>query len=483
MRRSTLLLACAAALLSGCTSMGQLSTAQTPRDPATLSAAHAFGNVTLSPAAWPGERWWSAFGDPQLDALVEEALAHSPTLAIADARARKAQAQAGVANAARLPAIGASAQINGIQLPEGMAGSKVGGKLNVADVLMLSLKFSPDLWGQSRNRWEAAVDNAHAAEVDAQAARITLAANVARTYIALAQAFDLQDAAQAEASRTAAALQLSEQRRQAGIDNAIAVDAKRSAAAAAQQQTQLADQRIAALRTALATLVGADPDRGLAITRPHLAQPALAIPSGLSSDLLARRADVVSARWRVEATQRGIDASKATFYPSLNLSAIVGLVSGGLSELFNSKALLLNGGPALSLPIFEGGLLRSQLRSSQADHDLAVASYNQTLLVAIREVADAVQAARALDAQIASTTQAQAAAASARARVQQRFRAGLATRLDVLGAEQPVLQLDQLLSSLRAQRRSASVDLDQVLGGGFSSTAPEQMAPDQTASK
>lgn len=465
-------------MLSGCTSMGQLTTAQTPRDPATLSARHAFGNVTLSPVAWPGERWWSAFGDPQLDALVDEALANSPTLAIADARVRKAQAQAGVADAARLPSVGASAQVNGIQLPEGLTGSKVGGKLNVADVLMVNLKFSPDLWGQSRSRWEAAVDNAHAAEVDAQATRVTLAANVARTYITLAQAFDLQETAQAEVDRSTSALQLSEQRQQAGIDNGIAVAAKRSAVAAARQQAQLADQRIDALRNALATLVGTDPERGLAITRPRLAQPALAIPSELSSDLLARRADVVSARWRVEAAQRGVAASQAAFYPSLNLSAIVGLVSGGLSDLFSSKALLLNGGPALSLPIFEGGLLRSQLRGSEADHDLAVASYNQTLLIAIREVADAVQAARSLDEQIASATQARSAAASAHAQVQQRYHAGLATRLDALAAEQPVLQLDQLLSSLRAQRRSASVDLDQALGGGI---APS--APDQTASK
>jgi len=476
MRRFPLLLTCGAALLSGCTSLGPPAAAQTARDPATLSVSRSLGNVALSPAAWPDERWWGAFGDPQLDALIDEALANSPTLAIADARARKAQAQAGVAAAARLPSLGASAQVNGIQLPEGLAGPKVGGTLNVADVLMLSLKFSPDLWGQSRNRWEAAVDNAHAAEVDARAARVTLAANIARTYIALAQAFDLQDTAQADVARSASALQLSEQRRQAGIDNGITVDSRRSAAAAARQQAQLAGQRIDALRTALATLVGADPDRGLSITRPQLAQPRLAIPSELSSDLLARRADVVSARWRVEATQRGIDASKAAFYPSLNLSAIVGLASGGLSDLFNSKALLLNGGPALSLPIFEGGLLRSQLRGSEADRDLAVASYNQTLLNAIREVADAVQAARALDDQIASATEARTAAASAHARMQQRFRAGLATRLDVLSAEQPVLQLDQLLSSLRAQRRTASVDLDQALGGGITPSAPDQTA-------
>lgn len=476
MRRIFPWLACASVLLAGCTTFGPATTPQAPRDPAALSVAATLGDPPLTPAAWPTERWWHAFGDPQLDALVDEALAHSPTLAIADARARKAQAQAGVADAARGPSVGASAQVNGMQLPETLAGDKVGGKFNAADILMLSLKFSPDLWGQSRSKWEAAVGNARAAEIDAEAARVTLAANVARTYIALAQAFDAGDDAEAEAARSGAALQLSEQRQRAGIDNAITTEAARAAAAIAAEQVGQARQRVAALRNALATLLGADPDRGLAITRPRLAQPALTVPSTLPSDLLARRADIVSARWRVEAARHGVAASKAAFYPSLNLSALVGLASGGLSELFSSKALLLNGGPALSLPIFEGGLLRSQLHASQADHDLAIANYDQTLLAAIREVADAVQTSRALDARIAHATAARAAAASVHDRVQQRFRAGLATRLDVLQAQQPLLQADQRLHGLQAQRRTASVDLDQALGGGFSPSAPAQTA-------
>ena len=115
----------------------------------------------------------------------------------------------------------------------------------------------------------------------------------------------------------------------------------------------------------------------------------------------------------------------------------------------------------------------------QADADLAVANYNQTLLSAIHDVADAVQTARTLDAQIATTTQARTAAATAFSNVQQRQRAGLASRLDSLNAQKPVLQLEQQLATLVAARRSASVDLDQALGGGIAIEA--SISPDAAA--
>ena len=178
----------------------------------------------------------------------------------------------------------------------------------------------------------------------------------------------------------------------------------------------------------------------------------------------------------MEAAQHGIDASKAAFYPTINLSALVGLAAGNLGDLFGSDALLVNGGPALTLPIFEGGRLRNQLLGSQADYDLAVANYNQTLSNAIREVADAVQVARALDAQIASTRIARDTAAQAHALVMQRHRAGLSNRLDVLAAQKPLLQFDQQLAALNANRRSASIDLDQALGGGIAIEASNATA-------
>ncbi len=462
-------------LLSGCATPG--STPQgSLRNAASLQAASSLADARLSAAAWPDARWWSAFGDPQLDALVEEALAGAPGIAAADARTRKAQAQAGIADAARKPSVGAGAQLIGMQLPETLAGDELGGEFQLTQLLTLNLAWNPDIWGVNRNTWQAAVGNARAQEVDAQVARLGLAANVVRTYVTLAQAYDLRDAAQAEASRAGSLVALNRQRIQAGLDNTIALNQNQSAADAAQQQIDAAQQRIDALQNALAALTGNGPDRGRAISRPGIDTPDLAIPSALPSDLLARRADIVAARWRVEAAQRGIDAGKGAFYPSINLSALVGLAAGNLGDLFGRDALLLNGGPALSLPIFEGGKLEQQLQVRNADYDLAVADYNQTLLDAIHEVTDAVQSARALDAQITSTRRARDTAAKAHALVLQRQRAGVATQLEVLAAQRPLLQLEQQLAALTANRRLAAVDLDQALGGGITSTTPASTA-------
>ena len=461
-----------ALLASACASSGDIAPRGVMRDAGSLQSSASLAGTRVSDAAWPNDRWWSAFGDPQLDALVDEALANAPSIDAADARTRKAIAQAGLADAARKPTLGAGAQVLGMQLPPALVGDEIGGDFNVANLLTLSFAWNPDFWGVSRSKWQAAVGTARATEVDAQSARLALAANVARSYVGLARAFDALDAANAEARRADALIALNQQRIKAGLDNIIALNQNRSASATARQQAQAASHDIDSLRNALAALLGAGPDRGLEISRPMLKTPGLALPSVLPSELLARRTDIVAARWRVEATQHGIDASKAAFYPSINLSALAGLAAGNLGDLFGSDALLLNGGPALSLPIFEGGRLEQQLRSSDAERDLAVATYNETLVGAIRDVANAVQAARAMDAQIASTTSARDAAAKAHSLVLQRQRAGLATQLDVLAAQAPLLRLDQQLAGLVAARRIAAIDLDQALGGGIAIDAP-----------
>ena len=476
-RPSLLATALATALLAtACASSGDIAPRGAMRDAGSLQSSASLAGTRVSDAAWPSERWWTAFGDPQLDALVDEALANAPSIEAADARTRKAIAQAGLADAARKPTVGAGAQVLGAQLPPALVGDEIGGDFKVVNVLTLSFAWNPDVWGVSRSKWQAAVGSARATEVDAQSARLALAANVARSYVGLARAFDALDAANAEAARADGLISLNQQRIKAGLDNTIALIQIRSAAAAARQQAQAAQHDIDAMRNALAALLGAGPDRGLEIARPMLKTPGIALPSVLPSDLLARRADIVAARWRVEAAQHGIDASKAAFYPSINLSALAGLAAGNLGDLFGSDALLLNGGPALSLPIFEGGRLEQQLRSSDADRDLAVANYNETLVGAIRDVANAVQAARALDAQVASTTVARDAAARAHALVLQRQRAGLATQLDVLAAQAPLLRLDQQLAALVAARRIASIDLDQALGGGIAVDSPNPTA-------
>lgn len=462
-----------ATVLAGCASTHGLSAQGQAVDADQLSSQRSLAPFALSNANFPRSDWWTALGDPQLDSLISEALKGGPSLDAADARLRQAQAQAGLADAARKPSLTGSAQYSGVQLPETMVEPPLGGKLQGSNVLMLNFSYGLDLWGGKRAQWEAAVGQVRASEVDAQAARLTLSSSIARTYVTLAEAFEARDVAREEEKRAGNLLELGQQRVKAGLDNQMQLRQAESTIASARQQAEAAQQQIDAARNAIAALMGQGPDRGLTIERPILLQaPLTSLPAVLPSELLGHRPDVVAARWRVEAASRGIDASKAAFKPSINLSLIAGLVSPNLSDLFSSDAVFGLGGPALSLPIFDGGHLRSQLGNSNASYDLAVANYNQSLISALREVSDALQASRSLDAQLLLAGQAREAAMAAWTLASNRYRAGLGTQLDVLSAQRPLLQLDQQTTALRAQRVNASIDLDRALGGGLDLTAP-----------
>jgi len=472
----------AALLLAGCASTGGLEPDASMANPDALSASRTLDNQGTGNAAFPTQDWWTSLGDPQLDALIDEALQGTPSLDAAAARLRAARAQAGLADAARKPTLSASAQYTAIQIPETFAEPPQGGSIQTSPVLLLDFKWSPDLWGGQRAQYEAAVGQVRAAEVDAQAARLDLSAAIARTYVALAQAFDAREVAEKEQSRASQLSGLSQQRVDAGLDNQMQLRQSESGIASARQQVQAAQQQIDGLRNALAALLGKGPDRGLDITRPQLLDaPSPAVPAVLPSELLGHRADVVAARWRVEAASRGIDAGKAAFKPSMNLTALLGLASFGISDLFSDEAVLGFGGPAFNLPIFDGGRLRHSLDKADADYDLAVAGYNQSLVMAMHEVADALQAARSLDAQVASATQARDAASAAYELASQRYKAGLGTQLDVLAAQRPLFQLDQQLAALQAQRYGATVDLDHALGGGLQLQSPASADADADA--
>jgi NodT family efflux transporter outer membrane factor (OMF) lipoprotein len=459
--------------LAGCASTGGLGPAARMHEENRHAAVRSLAGAALSDAGFPRQDWWRAFGDPQLDALVAQALEGSPTLAIADARLRKARAQAGLADAARKPAVGASAQYAVAQLPEGLAGEELGGDLMHNTVLMLNLDWALDIWGGKRAEYHAALGEAHAVEVEAQAARLALAANVARSYIALAQAFEMQDIARREVERSGHLLQLSRQRVDAGIDSALSMRNAEAAIASAQAQAEAAQQQIDTLRNALAALLGSGPDRGLEISRPQLLQaPAPALPGVLPSELLGRRPDVVAARWRAEAAAQGVQSAKAQFRPGVNLSGLVGLATTGFSDLFDSDAVLGFGGPAINLPIFDAGRRRNQLDARYADYDLAVASYNQRVVDALHEVTDAVQAIRSLEAQAQPLEMAHQAATAALQLADTRYRAGIGNQLDVLSAQRPLLQIEQQLAMVRAQRYLATIDLDSALGGGLAFDTP-----------
>jgi NodT family efflux transporter outer membrane factor (OMF) lipoprotein len=470
LRRSgrALLVSALALALAACASSRGLNPQGHVLDVDSLHSERTLADTDLSATGFPAQDWWKALGDAQLDALVAEGLAGHPSLDAADARLRQAQAQVGTARADELPSLSVSGGYTGLRLPESMVGSEMGGRYGGSSQVAFDFSYGVDLWGGKRAAWEAAVDGAHAATVEAQAARLSLSTGITQAYADLAYAWQLNDVAEEELARSQKSLELTRQRRSAGIDSDLQVRQAEARVPAAQQQVQAVQQRIDAARTALAALVGKGPDRGLSIQRPQPLNPvALQLPGVLPSELLGRRPDIVAARWRVEAADKQIKVAKTKFYPSFNLTALAGVVAPNVGDLLKSSSTFAYIGPALSLPIFEGGKLRANLANTDAQYDLAVANYNQTVLDALRDVADQVNAVRSLAQQAHSQQQAVDTARSAFDLAQQRYRAGIGSYLDVLTAQSTLLQSQQQLAGLQSQQVQTSVRLSKALGGGF----------------
>ncbi|MBS0383530.1 MAG: efflux transporter outer membrane subunit [Proteobacteria bacterium] len=474
-----------AALLSGCASTGGLHPTVAATDPASLHAEHSLAGVHKDVAAWPQSDWWKAAADPQLDRLVNEALAGNPDMALADARVAAALAVAGAADATRKPTLNAGASAAGARVPP-LLPPIASGHFGVIRYGYLSFKWEFDLWGGKRAAWQAAVGNARAAEVDAQAARLKLSADVVQAYFDLAGAYAQRDLAQAELQRAEDFLKLTQKRVTNGIDSKFSLARIEGEAASDRAHLEAADNAVHTGGLVLAALLGKGPDRALSIARPALpAIPALALPSDLPADLLGRRPDVVAARWRVEAAGEDIKSAKAKFLPNLGISSLAGLIAPSSLNLFSLTNRFYTIAPALSLPIFEGGALRANLAGKDAARDIAVAQYNQTLVHAINQVATQAGDLHSLESQVQDAESARASAEDAYTLAMQRYRAGVGNFLEALSVRQALITAEQQLASLQTRRSNAWAMLNEALGGGFepASDAPSLAATPDTPSE
>ncbi len=449
--------------------MNGLAPEATSRDPNALASAQARSNIKVDAAAWPRSDWWKAFGDPQLDRLIEEALADSPTLAIAAARTRKALALAQESQSALSPRLDASASTTRERFPEhGLIPPPFGGTTQTLSDLQLSLSWEIDFWGKNRSAYEAAIGSARAAEVDAYAARLALSTNIAQTYVQLQRAYLQLDVAQQTLASRERIAALTRDRNAAGIDSRLEVKQAEAALPATREDIAALNERIALARNAIAALSGAGPDRGLAISRPTAtALTQVALPSNVPAELIGRRPDIVAQRWRVEAASKDIASQKAAFYPNVNLLAFVGLQSLGSANLLSAASRTLGVTPGVTLPIFDAGRLRAELAGKDSDYDVAVGQYNQALANAMRDVVDQLVSFRSLDEQRAQQWIAATTTREAYDLALLRYREGLGDYLQVLSAEQPMLVQQSLDADLRARVLELSINLVRALGGGY----------------
>jgi NodT family efflux transporter outer membrane factor (OMF) lipoprotein len=417
----------------------------------------------------PVRAWWSAFNDPQLDRLMQQALSDNPTLAQAMARVREAQSLADVAQASVAPSLSFNAQetrqrFSGHDvIPPPYAGSK-----RWQGHEGLNLSWDIDFWGRQDSLLKQARSRTTAAALDVASARLALSGAVARAYIDLYRNDQLADVARRTEAQCQRILEITRRRVRSGLDTNV--ELREASGAVPEAHVELLQaQAAAALDThQLAALSGQGAVMYAQVRRPTLDPAAiLPLPEALPADLLGHRPDVLAARDRIEAARAGQAAAKAAFYPDINLAAFAGTSAVGFDNLFHGSSGVYGVGPAIHLPLFDAARLRSEYRGAAAEIDDAVSAYNESVLQAVRETSDQLSLIEALNAQIVLQERSLDDAEAAYQLAEERYQAGISSYLTVLNAESAVLNARREHVALVSGGAIARVGLLLAVGGSF----------------
>ncbi|WP_434699555.1 efflux transporter outer membrane subunit [Pseudomonas sp. D1-1] len=423
-------------------------------------------------AHWPTRQWWKAYGDPQLDGWIDLAVRDSPSLAMAVARVRQAKAMAGVAEAAESLQINGESALKRHNWPTDQfyGPGELANTTTWDNNAALGLSYALDLWGRERSASERAVDLAHVSVAEARQAQLELQDNIVRAYIQFSLHYAQHDIIAATLHQQEQILELAQKRLDGGIGTHFEVSQAQAPLPETHRQLDALDEAIALSRNQLAALAGKGPGDGARLQRPSLALGApLKLPSALPAELLGQRPDVVAARWQVAAQARGVEVARAGFYPNVDLVGSLGYMAtgGGALEFLTGKKLTYNVGPAISLPIFDGGRLRGELGEAAAGYDIAVARYNQTLVNALKSISDRLIRRESMDKQQAFAAGSVAAAQRTYDIALVAFQRGLTDYLNVLNAQSLLFKQQQVQQQVEAARLSAHADLVTALGGGL----------------
>lgn len=461
-------------LLAGCAQLpGDL-----PARPA-LSAPHADASVAAlagaaserGQAAVP-ERWWQAFGRPDLDRLIETALRDQPDLATARARLamagqaeRLAGLESGLHYATDATLVRERLSENGLFPPP------IGGSTFTQTDITQNVSYSLDWWGRNHALLSAAGNERQAAEAEMAAVRLAVAAAVADAYFALADVEARLALARAIEARHRQERDLLQARYDLGLDAALPlIDARRRLDLDA-DRVQGLEYLVRAWRYRLSALIGSDPDHAGALQASLDATPP-APPAHLPLGWLAARPDVAALRSRVEAAADQSTAARAEFYPNLDLRLMIGLETLDLGKLLRAGSVSATVGPALHLPIFNTSTLRAKLGLREADYAEAVAAYNRAVQEAARQSADAYALVVSLDRRGAAQQRAMAEGERTRSLAEQRQGLGLAGPLDALEADSAVLDQRMADTEIQAARLRARVALLKAVGGRNEDSQP-----------
>ncbi|MDR2264600.1 MAG: multidrug resistance outer membrane protein MdtQ [Enterobacter asburiae] len=441
--------------------------------PIGTQAVNATVATQLSHTDWPKSEWWTAYGDPQLNALITKALNDAPDMQIARQRITLAEAQAKATMAADGPQIDLSADVErqkmsaeGLMGPFAITDPAAGttGPWYTNGTFGVTAGWDLDLWGKNRDLVEARVGKVNAQKAELEQTRQLLASSVARLYwewqTESAINTVLSDIKQEQNSIISADKELY----QHGITSSIEGVETDINASKTDERIAEVSGKMKVIEARLQALTNSP-----SVKLAHHDLPAVeaALPTTLGYELLARRPDLQEAHWYIEASMSNVDAAKAAFYPDFNLMAFLQQDALHLSDLFRHSAQQMGVTAGFTLPIFDSGRLNAELDIAKAQNNLSIADYNKAVVDAVNQVARTASEVETL----ASKNQQQQKVERDAARVvnlaQARFSAGLIAGSRVSEAKIPALQEKIAGLTLKGQYLDASLQLTSALGGGY----------------
>lgn len=413
--------------------------------------------------------WWTAFGSDALNRLLDDALAHNADLQVADAALRAARETAAAQGGILWPAVDLHLQPSRQLVASPLASPTASGaNLYTLHTAQLNVGYSLDVFSGARRQVEAAGALADVARFQREAARLTLAANVAQTAINEAALRAQEEAMNRLAANARQQLDAVRQQRHAGQAGAAEVAAQEALLAQAEAGVPPLNKQLALQGNLLAILAGHMPseDGG-----PRLAFDQLQLPEQLPLSVPARlvehRPDVRAAQAQLRAAGAQVGVARAARLPNIALNAALGSSALSTDTLFHAGTGFWSIGADLVQPIFRGGALRHQQRAAEASYDQAAAQYRSVVLAAFQNVADALQALEADARAVQSAAAAEKAAGNSLAIVRRQRQLGAIGFPAVLQSEQAYGQAQISLIQARAARYSDTVALFQALGGGW----------------
>lgn len=468
-------------LLAGCASSNNIAPQSKLLDHQQLGlTSQKVSSLAISP------QWWRDLQDPQLDNLMTQTLQNSPSLRQAAARVREAQSVAGEANAANGPYLDLNASSNRQKISQNTYQPFLGGYpatplYETTNNLGLNLSYEFDWWGKYRNQVNAANAQVDSARAEQAQAALSLSSSVVATYYQLQANFAVQKVLQQEVDNNQRLADLRKAQYQAGVYGVDIPQQTQAQADSAKQQIIEMQAQIDQQKHQLAALAGKGADAMNSLHAVALPGDDLLAPKGtLTLDVLGKRPDIVAQRELVESYSQRIAAAKKEFYPSLSISAFAGLSStnyGNTSpNLFEAASQAWNIAPAISLPIFHAGALRSKLGEESALYDQSVEAYNQTLLTAIQQTADALTLQKSSAAQLQQSQSAEKSLQEVYRVANARYSAGTIGRDQLLTSQAALLQQQQAALTAASNVLQAKIGLIRALGGGYQAPTADSKA-------